>query len=270
MQSANSGVKTPPTGHAKNASVRWIGGLGLLLAALLSACASSPKAAPESAPQPDVLQGTGETPVLVSYEEPDDPWMPFNRAVFGFNDVSYRYVFIPIARGYDWITPEPVQNALGRFFHNLAMPVRLINHLLQWEIKGSGTNLARFGINSTLGLAGFFDPATHWFEMERADTDFSRTLYRYGSGQGNYVVLPFIGPSDVRGGVGRVVDAFLHPVPYLLNSPEQTIVRGVDILQDQAPTLLNYEELRNQSEDPYRFFRNLYLQSEQRDDDYAD
>lgn len=242
---------------------------GTALALWLCACASTPQSTP--APEtPAVLQGTGEAPVVVSYAEPEDPWQGFNRAVFSFNDVSYRYLLIPVSQAYDWVTPQPVRSALGRFFNNLAMPVRLINHGLQGDARGAGTNLARFLINTSLGLAGLFDPATHWFDLAPAPTDFSRTLHRYGAGQGHYLVLPFIGPSDVRGGTGRVFDAFLNPVPYLLNSPESTIVMGVDALQQQAPTLLNYRKLRDQSDDPYRFFRNLYFQREQRDDEYGD
>ena len=245
---------------------RWHSSV-LLTVVLLSACAAKPTEAP--APPP-VLAGTGEAPVVVSYAEPDDPWQPFNRAVFGFNDVSYRYLLIPASQAYDWLTPAPVQTALGRFFSNLAMPVRLINHGLQGDLRGAGTNLARFLINTSLGLAGLFDPAQSWFEIAPAPTDFSRTLHRYGAGQGHYLVLPLLGPTDVRGGTGRVFDAFLNPVPYLLNSPESTVVMGVDALQQQAPTLLNYRQLRDQSDDPYRFFRNLYFQREQRDDQYGD
>ena len=141
-------------------------------------------------------------------------------------------------------------------------------HLLQLDPAGSGRNLLRFTINSTLGLAGLFDPAAAWFGIEAEPTGFADTLARYGSGHGAYLVLPIFGSSDFRSAPGLVVDALLHPLPYLIGEPESTLLRGFDSFQQLAPEAENYVELRGRSDDPYAFFRDLHLQGLQRDDQF--
>ncbi|WP_373080634.1 VacJ family lipoprotein [Zhongshania sp.] len=207
---------------------------------------------------------------VVSYDESDynDPLMGFNRAIFAFNDVSYRYALIPIAKGYRYITPDPVETGISNIFANIKAPIHIFNHLLQWQPSKAGTTTARFVINTTIGVAGIFDPAKAWFSLDKDETGFSDTLAEYGSGYGVYIVLPFVGPADLRSGTGIVADYFLNPIPYITEQPDSSYIMAGDKLQAFAPQAESYETLRAKSNDPYLFFRNMYLQGILRDQQY--
>ncbi len=207
-------------------------------------------------------------PNVVSYDDYNDPLMPFNRFVFGFNDIVGRYVLIPLGKGYARIIPDPVDKRVSNFFDNAESPIYAVNNLFQGEFRSSGRNLARFGINTTIGLLGLFDPAQSWFGLERAETDFAATLAHHNAGYGAYLVLPFFGPSDTRNATARVVDYFLHPIPYVLDNPESFMVMSYGFFHDFAHQAEDYEKLIEQSEDPYIFMRNLHLQGIQRDAAY--
>lgn len=207
-------------------------------------------------------------PTVVSYPEYRDPLMGLNRAIFAFNDVTYRYLLIPLSEGYLRVVPEPVRNSVGNFFYNIKTPVYAVNHLLQGEPRRTGRNLLRFGINTTIGLLGLFDPASKLWGLQPEETHFEQTLADYGAGYGVYLVLPIFGPSDLRNGASLVVDHFLNPVIYLTENPETNVILGVDFFQQGAPGASRYETIRQKSKDPYLFFRNLYLQGVQRDAEY--
>lgn len=219
------------------------------------------------------LAGTGITPNVVSYDDSEqggefpDPLIRFNRAVFAFNDVTYRYALIPAARVYGR-TPAPVQTGVGNFFDNIKMPINLINHVLQWEPRKAGVDVGRFLINTTVGVVGIFDPATHWFDIPAEETGFSETLVQYGADHGTYIVLPFIGPSNVRDGSASFVDGLMNPLAYLIDKPESTGVRVFDNFQDFAPAADTYLSMREESDDLYIFMRNLHLEGVQRDAQY--
>ncbi|MEX2124598.1 MAG: VacJ family lipoprotein [Woeseia sp.] len=218
--------------------------------------------------------GTGERdtvtidPNVVSYDDYHDPLMPLNRFVFGFNDVVSRYALVPLGKGYARIVPDAVDRRIDNFFYNAASPIYAVNNLLQAKPVLSGRNLARFAINTTVGLLGLFDPAESWFGIERAESDFAATLAHYDAGYGAYLVLPFFGPSDLRNAAARGVDYFLHPIPWLLDNPESFALLGYGYFHDFAQSAGDYEELQKHSEDPYIFLRNLYLQGAQRDAAY--
>ncbi len=204
-------------------------------------------------------------PHVVAYRDYRDPLMPVNRVMFKINDVTYRYALIPLSKGYLWLMPDPVERGIGNFFQNLREPLYAVNHLLQLKSGRMSRSSLRLVINSTVGLLGIFDPADAWFDLSREETGFDETLGYYGLGYGIYLVLPLFGPSDLRGAAGRVGSYFVSPIPYLTDQPVTTGVHGVDTLQDFAPTADDYNTLRRRSEDPYIFFRNLYLQGVQRD-----
>ncbi|OGT70266.1 MAG: hypothetical protein A3H44_01075 [Gammaproteobacteria bacterium RIFCSPLOWO2_02_FULL_57_10] len=224
------------------------------------------------------LAGTGITPNVIGFDdsasidsetgEVRDPLMRLNRAVFAFNDVSYRYAIIPAARVYQRGIPAPVRTSVGNFFDNIKTPISFANHLLQVKPREAGVDVARFLINSTIGLAGLFDPATSMFDMERDETGLSETLMQYGAGHGTYIVLPFIGPSNVRDGSAMFVDGLLNPLAYVLDNPESAVVRVFDNFQEFAPQAEGYLTMRAESEDLYIFMRNLHLQGVQRDAAY--
>jgi phospholipid-binding lipoprotein MlaA len=207
-------------------------------------------------------------PNVVSYDDYRDPLMPLNRFVFRFNDFVGRYALVPLGKGYARFVPEPVDRRIDNFFYNAASPIYAVNHLLQAKPGLSGRNLARFGINTTIGLLGIFDPAAAWFGLERAESDFAETLAHFGAGYGTYLVLPFFGPSDARNATARVVDYFLHPIPWVLDNPESSVVLGYGFFHEFAQSAEDYEKLMKQSDDPYIFMRNLHLQTIQRDAAY--
>jgi phospholipid-binding lipoprotein MlaA len=228
----------------------------------------------QTAPAAEILtfpapgSATALEPTVLSYPDYRDPLIWVNRGIFAFNDVTYRYLLIPLGKGYVQVVPEPARKSVGNFFDNLKMPINAVNHLLQLEMKLLGRDLLRFGINTTLGLAGLFDPAQAWWGLEQADTDFEDTLAGYGVGYGIYLVLPILGPSDLRNGASLVAGHFLNPIIYLTENPERSAIQGFDAFQDYAPGAERYETLREKTEEPYIFFRNLHLQGVQRDEDY--
>ncbi|GAB2676465.1 VacJ family lipoprotein [Aliiglaciecola sp. 3_MG-2023] len=207
------------------------------------------------------------TPTVVTYDPVtfEDPLESINRPIFAFNDVVYRYFLIPVSKGYDAVVPDPVQTGIGNFFSNLREPLNLLNNLAQGEGKKSGTNLGRFLINSTVGLLGLFDPADAWFDMPDETATIGDTLASYDVGYGNYLVLPILGQSDFRNAFSTIGESLLSPVHIISDSPESTYLQGLDGFNDFVPTAPSYEELRLESDDPYTFFRNMYLQSVERD-----
>lgn len=207
-------------------------------------------------------------PNVVGTTEYNDPLIRLNRVVFAFNDVSYRYVLVPAARTYLNVTPDPVRKGIGNFFYNLRTPIYAINHLLQGKPGRSATDLARFLVNTTVGIAGIFDPAQSWLELERETTSAGATLARYGVGYGAYLVLPFAGASNLRDGTGMFLDAQINIIPYLLDDPESTGLRIFDNFQLYAPVIEAYPEISAESQDPYIFLRNLHLQGLYRDSLY--
>jgi phospholipid-binding lipoprotein MlaA len=238
---------------------------GVLFA--LAGCASSGSPALTSSAEPAEPPAVIE-PDVVSYPDPSDPLEPLNRLIFAFNDAAYRFVLVPVSRRYLDTVPEPARRSLGNFFGNLRTPVYLLNHLVQLDFAAARHDVQRFGINTTLGVLGFRDPAGERFGVDGERTGFSDTLSRHGASHGPYLTLPFVGPSDVRSGAGLVADWLLNPIRFLTDNPATLGVQSVDYLQDSATRADAYPELRAKSNDPYVFFRNLHLEGVQRDADY--
>lgn len=212
--------------------------------------------------------GTNGIANVVSYDNYRDPLIGLNRITFAFNDVTYRFLLIPVAKGYLWIMPDPVEKSVHNVFDNIKTPLYALNHLLQFRFKASGRSLMRFGVNSTVGILGIFDPARAWLDINAEETHLEDTMSHYGLGYGFYLVLPIFGPSDVRNSFSTVGEYFLNPIPYVTEEPATAIIMGTDNLQDFAPGADRYNTLRVKSDDPYIFFRNLYLQGVQRDAEY--
>jgi phospholipid-binding lipoprotein MlaA len=189
-----------------------------------------------------------------------DPLEPVNRAMFVFNDKAYHWVFKPAAKGYSYVVPQGVREAVRNFFANLAAPVRVANHLLQGNLRATGTELLRFTMNSTIGMAGLFDPAHDGFHIERREADLGQTLGRYGLGQGLYIVLPFLGPTTLRDGAGLAGDAFLDPLSYI-RPPEASIgARAYKMENGLSLRIGEYEDLTGSALDPYVAVRDAYIQ----------
>ncbi len=217
---------------------------------------------------PAVAEEDNITAHVVAYRNYSDPLSGLNRVFFAFNHYAYRYLLIPASRGYQRVTPDPVEAGVNNFFYNIKTPVYLLNHLVRFDLKKAEHNLKRFGINTTLGILGFFDPAATRYGLERAETHLEDSLAHYGAGYGVYLVLPILGPSDIRNTLSNLTEYFLNPITYLTENPTTAVVQGFDHLQEFSPQASRYLILHQKSDEPYVFFRNMYLQGVQRDAAY--
>ncbi len=197
----------------------------------------------------------------VSEEVYYDPLEPMNRVFFEVNDKLYYWVLNPLNAGYSAVLPWDVRFSIGNFVNNLAVPIRLVNNLLQLKLKDAGIELSRFLINSTLGVYGFGDPAFLEFGLEPKPEDFGQTLGYWGIGEGLYLCLPVVGPSNVRDLVGFTADVYTHPMVYYVKefsvSASYYVVSRVNLLSLNPDV---YEDLKKYSLDPYVSMRQVYLE----------
>jgi phospholipid-binding lipoprotein MlaA len=191
--------------------------------------------------------------------ERPDPLEPVNRPIFRFNDGMDWWVLRPVGSGWSFVTPEQARRSVDKLFLNLAFPVRFFANLFQAEVVGAGTELTRFVVNSTVGLAGLFDPAGHW-GIEPRNEDFGLTFGRWGMGSGAYLQLPVAGPSSYRDGVGWVFDTALDGTTWL----SLFVVPGLGVVRAVNRRALRAEEIaefREASLDLYVSLRDAYLQN---------
>jgi phospholipid-binding lipoprotein MlaA len=187
-----------------------------------------------------------------------DPWERMNRATYKFNDKFDKAIARPVARGYRKALPQLVRTGIRNFFDNVDTTIVMINDLLQGQLKAFVNDTARLVINTTFGIGGLFDPATAT-GLDKNERDFGQTLGKWGLRKGPYVVLPFLGPSDVRDTFGRAADTFSTPRSYIKN---KYWLYGTWLLEkvDSRSRLLDYDRLLDSAYDPYAFMRNAYLQ----------
>lgn len=204
------------------------------------------------------LAGTG-CASIDGPREPHDPWEGYNRAMHSFNDKVDRAVLKPTAKGYRAITPDPVEKGISNFFSNLGEVKVIVNDLLQFKLLHFLSDTGRLVTNSTLGIGGLFDVASH-FGMKKHDEDFGQTLGRWGVGQGPYLVLPFLGPSSVRDGIGEYGDYFADPIREVDDRDHRLALRALDIIDGRAQLLEAGEIVDEAAFDPYIFLREAYLQ----------
>jgi phospholipid-binding lipoprotein MlaA len=188
-----------------------------------------------------------------------DPLEPFNRKIFWFNDKVDVYVLEPAAKGWDFVVPRRVETSISNFFFNLRFPIETLNDLLQGKFRYAASDVGRFVVNTTVGVAGFFDPATGW-GMPLHWEDFGQTLGWWGAGPGAYLVLPILGPSDVRDGSGLVVDYASSVTPFFVNGYILLGARTVDVVNTRAQYLETVAKAKESAFDYYTFVRNAYLQ----------
>jgi phospholipid-binding lipoprotein MlaA len=188
-----------------------------------------------------------------------DPWESFNRKVFGFNEAIDRAAIQPVARTYRNNVPRPIQTGVSNFFGNLRDLWSGINSALQAKPGAAIENTGRFLINTTIGIYGVFDVATH-LGLERHSEDFGQTLGRWGVPTGPYLVLPLLGPSNVRDGIGLIPDSRAN----LLNQVDDVSDRNtlwVSSLVDRRAQLLRItDEVDRMALDKYTFTRDAFLQ----------
>ena len=195
-----------------------------------------------------------------AYQVPtSDPLEGFNRAMFAVNKAGDKAILRPLAKGYHFITPDPVEKGVSNFFANLRSPISILNNLLQGKFKGAFTETSRLVINSTLGLGGLMDPATHG-GIEKRDEDFGQTMAVWGIKPGPYLVIPFVGPSSIRDGIGQIGDYYTDPLTHYNVSDVRDKLRILQIISLRASLLPLDKQLYGAS-DPYIFMRSSYVQN---------
>jgi phospholipid-binding lipoprotein MlaA len=221
----------------------------LLVASLvLASCASAPEGDPEA---------------LAEYQKLNDPIEPANRAIFDFNRGADRYVIKPVTGAYRAVTTQDMRDGVHNFLQNLRSPVIFANDVLQGQAIRASQTFARFVINSTLGVVGFGDPAAQ-LGIDAHDEDFGQTLAVWGVGEGPYLMLPILGPSNPRDVTGKVADFFLDPINWWAGNTDRdwvpmtrAVVTGIDA-RDQLWNVL--DDLERTSVDYYAAIRSLYRQ----------
>ena len=192
-------------------------------------------------------------------KDPRDPWERMNRTTFNFNTKVDHAVLRPVARGYQKVTPDFVRTGVSNFVDNLNYPTVIVSDLLQARFRLLARDTGRFLMNTTLGIGGLLDPATQ-AGLEKNENDLGLTFGRWGIPKGPYFVIPFLGPSDVRDGLGRIPAAYyLSPQNYTNNWRIEYSIWLVSVI-DARYRLLPADATIDSAYDPYLFVKNAYLQ----------
>ena len=219
----------------------------------------------------DSLENEFDTEFSENKKEVFDPLSGYNRLMTSFNDKVFINILNPISEGYAYIVHENIRIGIDNFFENIMFPVRFSNNLLQLKFKNSGEELERFLVNTTWGVLGFMDPATKKLNVKAHKEDFGQTLGFYGVGDGFHVVLPLLGPSNLRDIVGITADSYVSPlstsgdkfaqykIPNTLT--EQIGIKTFDVINSNSLKLGQYESLKKDALDLYPFLRDVYTQA---------
>lgn len=212
-----------------------------------------------------------------------DPWESLNTKVFEFNRQVDRWVLKPVAQGYNFVMPNPVQIGISNLFYNLRFPSRFLNNVFQGKVRGAATEMGRFMLNTTFGLGGVYDVAKD-MNITTPEEDTGQTLGFYGVKPGPYVVLPLLPPFNVRDLVGFAGDIALNPINWLVapiievrgvpsiiahkNRMTSTTVqlggRVFEIVNDRSLNLEKFQGVEEATLDLYAAVRNAYLQKRAR------
>lgn len=287
---------------------RWSASLGFLLL-LITGCAEKSALVPPpvlydimpTAPGPPLVAAAGSSPAqsqtLPKQDPTDDLFDPFaksdeggtdeydplesfNTKVFEFNRQVDRFVLKPVAKGYNFLMPDLVQVGISNMFSNLRFAPRFLNNLFQGKLKGAGIEAGRFVLNSTVGMAGFFDFAKE-VKLVTPEEDFGQTMGYYGVGPGPYLVLPLLPPFTVRDFTGFLTDIALNPINWLVapiievdgvpsviahknrttTSFIQIGARVGEIVNDRSRNLEKFQGVEEATLDLYSAVRNAYLQT---------
>jgi len=191
-----------------------------------------------------------------------DPWQRWNRRIYHFNYRFDQWVFLPVVRGYEYVTPRFVRTGVSNFFSNLGDVPNLLNSLLQLKLKRSAQTTGRLLLNTTIGVAGLWDPASR-MGLPKQNEDFGQTLGFYGVGSGPYVMLPLLGPSSLRDTGGLAVDSLAAGQINYLNfyqvsaaHPELIALWAID---RRYVTELRYGQLNSPFE--YEMIRYVYTKA---------
>lgn len=197
-----------------------------------------------------------------------DPLSGYNRAMTSFNDGTYEYVLRPVANGYSYLLHVEIRRSIDNFFNNIYAPISFVNNILQGKFCHAAQEGTRFVINTTVGIAGLFDPAKSYFEIEVHKEDFGQTLGFYGVGSGPHIVLPLLGPSNLRDLLGMYPDSFLTFIDYdersywtLTDTPQEYIgAKSFEYINYVSLNKDRYEKIREDAVDLYPYLRDVYEQ----------
>ena len=225
----------------------------------------SPDSAPESAPAPEVELLDydplfDDEPEEFDQLEVSDPLETSNRAIYRFNRKVSRIMWDPITTGYRFVVPAPARRAVRRVFNNLNAPIYIANHLVQLHPLVAAETLGALAMNATFGVGGLFDTASGvGFELN--PTDFGQTLAVAGVGTGPYLMIPFLGPTTLRDGLGFVVDRAFHPATYFFALPIQLVGYGGIGFAALEAAHDDLKALEDSALDPYAVLRSAYIQA---------
>ena len=191
--------------------------------------------------------------------DPRDPLEPMNRGIYQFNDTVDKAVMKPVAQGYKAVLPSPVRTGISNFFSNIDDLLIALNNVLQFKLDKAASDISRVAFNTTFGIAGLFDVATS-FGLEKHDEDFGQTLGYWGVGDGPFLMLPLLGPSNVRDTAGLVAYYHLDPVSNLDHVPTRNSLTALRAVDHRARLLDAEKVLDEAALDPYTFLRDAYIQ----------
>ena len=218
---------------------------------------------------------TGSENLKSSENSANECFESVSRAMFSFNHALDRAVFKPVAKGYRAL-PSPIRKGTGNAVDNLRSLLTLTNNLLQGNLRGAGNTAARFGINTTAGILGIFDPATKLGFEDQGKEDFGQTLGTWGADSGCYFVLPILGPTTARDAIGLVGNTVLDPIYQITHNSEISngvvgngnysehnyyYYRGTSAVDFRAKNIESFESLEKNSIDLYASLKSLYLQN---------
>lgn len=248
------GENSVSVGETRRTQHGLMAGLRVLLvaaaAATLAACASTKDQTPEEAAEAAAN---------------NDPLEDVNRVVFEINRTIDETLLKPAAIIYRGVVPEFGRERISNALDNLGEPVTFANDLLQGEFERAGISLARFVLNSTIGFFGLFDVAAEGAGLEKHEEDFGQTLGVWGLGEGPYLMLPILGPSNPRDVVGIVADVFMDPFGYVFDSDVKNARTIVTAVSERSKYIEELESVEKTSVDFYAALRNLYRQKREAD-----
>ncbi|MDR0761445.1 MAG: VacJ family lipoprotein [Campylobacteraceae bacterium] len=193
-----------------------------------------------------------------------DPLSGYNRIMTKFNNAAYIYVIIPTADSYRKVVPKGARSSINNFFDNIAFPVRFVNNLLQGKFSNAASETRRFIINTAVGFLGFANVADEIYGMQKHDEDFGQTLGAWGVPSGPHIVLPLLGPSNLRDLGGEVIN-YIAPLTYndwhVFENDWQSIgVRAFSVLNGLSDFAPMYETMTKDAIDLYPLMKNMYEQ----------
>jgi phospholipid-binding lipoprotein MlaA len=231
-------------------------GLGVSFAHAQATTGATPAPAPGSATASASI--FDEDPAMAVAHPIPDKIEGFNRGIFKFNDGFYKIVLRPVSKGYSSVVPVPVRHGIGHFFHNLGYPTRFVGNVLEGKFQNAGVETVRFVVNTVTSL-GFVATADQDPNLQERPSDLGQAFGSWGIGHGSYLVIPLLGPSSLRDGVGLGLSGyFLDPVHYLNDWEYRYGASALMIVNESPDQLRAYDQLKAAAVDPYVALRDAY------------